>query len=456
MKQAEKNRLFGTDGVRGTANRYPLTPEIALSLARSAVQVLAPGHSSPRVLIGRDSRLSGEMIEAAVVAGLTSAGATPLLAGVIPTPAVAFLTRSLKADLGVAITASHNSFEDNGIKFFKADGYKLDDLQEDQIEKGLGAQEDHLRLTGRRIGRSVSVPDAVQRYIAFGRHCFPSGLSLQGMRIVVDCANGAACLTSPPILASLGAEVLAFHQHPDGTNINEACGSTFPEELSRLVRSHGAALGISHDGDADRLILCDETGSIVDGDELLAIVACHMLDCGTLPRQTLVATVMSNFGLEECLAAHGGKVVRTAVGDRYVLEEMLRGDYQVGGEQSGHMIFRRHTTTGDGIVSALEVLAVLREKKIPLSVARQILKKYPQKLVNMRIRRRLPLEEMPHVVEALARARQILGERGRVFLRFSGTEPKVRLLLEGPDAAQLESLAGDIVGPLAEAIGESA
>lgn len=442
-------RFFGTDGIRGTANVEPLTPATILRLAQAGAAEIGAGNTGPlKVVIGRDTRASGDMIESALIAGLTSMGAEIWRAGTVPTPAVALLTRELGANAGIAITASHNPWEDNGIKFFRADGFKLDDDIEARIEARVLSGE--TPATGDAVGRVHRIDDAVERYITASCATLPPGFSLRGLKLVVDCANGAASVSTPAALRRLGAEVIATHCTPDGANINEDCGSTHPEELARLVRESGAHAGIAHDGDADRLLFCDEHAEIVDGDELLAITALDHLRRGALREQTLVATVMSNFGLEEALAPAGGRVVRSAVGDRYVLGEMKARGLNVGGEQSGHLIFLDHGTTGDGLVAALQILRVMVESGEPLSVLKRTLVKYPQAQRNLRVRSKPPLASLAPVQAAIAQAEQALGARGRVLVRYSGTEPKVRVLVEGRDAAQIEAMADAISDALRE------
>ena len=412
-----------------------------------------PGVSRPLFIMGRDTRRSGQMLEAAFVAGLNSIGADALLAGVIPTPAVASLVREFGADGGVVISASHNPAEDNGLKLFGADGYKLDDALEERLEKLILTGEiDGVRPVGNAIGGVTPIADGAKRYANMAKASVP-GMSLHGLRIAVDCANGASFETTPGVLSELGASLSLFHASPDGMNINEGCGSTHSEEISRLVRETGAQIGISHDGDADRLVLCDERGDVVDGDEILAMTALYALQRGTLAGKTLVATVMSNFGLDECLAAAGGRVLRTAVGDRYVVEEMRRGGYSIGGEQSGHLIFRDHGTTGDGLLAALQVLRIMTESGRPLSELRRVLKKYPQAQRNLKVREKPPLDSLPEVAALISQTEAALAGKGRVLLRYSGTEPKVRLLIEGPDEAAMNTAADQIAGALTQAIG---
>lgn len=447
-------KLFGTDGIRGTANRHPVTPEIALRLARSTGFLLrGAGGAPPRFVIGRDTRRSGAMFESALVAGLTSVGAEILLAGVVPTPAVAGLVTELGAEGGFVISASHNPAVDNGIKLFGGDGYKLDDALELRLEELILTGEiDGVRPEAGSVGTVSTMADAPGRYAARVKESVP-GMSLHGIHIAVDCANGASFRTTPATLSDLGATLSVFHAAPDGMNINERCGSTHPEEMSRLVRETGAQIGISHDGDADRLLLCDERGDALDGDEILAMLAFDALRRGTLAGRTLVATVMSNLGLDECLAAAGCSVVRTAVGDRYVVGEMKRGGFSIGGEQSGHMILRDHGTSGDGLLAALQILRIMTESGRPLSELRRVLKKYPQAQRNLRVREKPPLDSLAEVSALVAETEGTLAGKGRVLLRYSGTEPKVRLLVEGSDEAMINVAADKIAAALTAAIG---
>jgi phosphoglucosamine mutase len=452
-------KLFGTDGVRGVANIDPVTAETALKLGRAAAHIFSNGGSGigggrPKIVIGKDTRLSGYMLENAMVAGITSLGVDALIIGPLPTPGVAYITRSLRADAGIVLSASHNTYEDNGIKFFRADGFKLDDEIEARIEHLVFSGEiETVRPTAGKIGKAFRIDDALGRYVEFAKQSFPRGRTLEGLRVAVDCANGAAYKSTPCILRELGAQIDVAHNTPDGTNINASCGSTHPDAICRLVRETGAHVGIAHDGDADRVLLCDENGALVDGDEILAIAASEALARGELVGNTLVATVMSNLGLDECLATRGGKVLRTKVGDRYVIEAMLEGGYSIGGEQSGHMIFRDYATTGDGIVSALQILRVMIETGKPLSELKTLLKKYPQAQRNLRVREKPPLESLPQVAASIRAAEQALGAAGRVLVRYSGTEPKVRILIEGRETASIEAHADSIAEALTAAIG---
>ncbi len=452
-------KLFGTDGIRGVANRYPITPEIAFRLGAVLASVFGsdlPHGSRPRVLIGRDTRLSGPMLESALLSGLLSHGADATLLGVLPTPGVALLTRTLGAAAGVVISASHNPFADNGLKIFQGNGYKCDDALEAEIEAALTDGDDLPRPQGPGLGRLLPLAggSAAARYESAILDAWPAAHSLKGLKIALDAANGAAFETTPAVLRALGAEVIPFHVLPDGININEDCGSTHPEVIEGLVKETGAHLGIAHDGDADRVLFSDETGSALDGDEVLALVGLDLLRAGRLPHRAMVATVMSNLALDELFASHGGRVVRCAVGDRAVLETMLAEDLAFGGEQSGHIILKQCATTGDGLLSALALLRVVVESGKPLSELRRVLKKYPQTLVNLRVRERTPLDRIPGLAEAIAAAEAELGTAGRLLLRYSGTEPKIRLLIEAKDESLLKPLAERILAPVKAAIGE--
>jgi phosphoglucosamine mutase len=389
------------------------------------------------------------MLEQGVAAGAASMGVDVLLLGVIPTPAVAFLTRHLGGCAGVVISASHNPFEDNGLKIFQGDGFKCDDALELELEAMLlGAELRREGLAAGKIGQVRTWADGSKRYAELAVKTYGHGLDLHGMRVVVDAGHGAAYETTPLVLRALGAEVHALNVAPDGVNINASCGSTHPETMQQAVIESGAKIGLAHDGDADRLICCDETGSLLDGDEMLAVIGLDFLRRGLLAKKTLVATVMSNLGLDECLAAAGGRVLRAGVGDRYVLEMMLADGLNVGGEQSGHVILRDYNTTGDGLVTALELLRIMKSSGQPLSQLRQGLQKYPQLLVNLKVRERIPLEDLPEVLETIRAVEAEMGARGRILLRYSGTEAKIRLLVETRDAAQLQPVADRVLSAL--------
>jgi len=455
------NKIFGTDGVRGTANVEPVTAETALKLGRAAAHVfknLEPRSRTQgrhQIVLGKDTRLSGYMLENALSAGILSSGVDVLFIGPLPTPGVAYITRSLRADAGIVITASHNPYTDNGIKFFRADGFKLDDRIEGQIEQLVfsGAIES-VQPQAQDIGKAVRIDDALGRYIEFAKAGFPKGLTLEGMRIVVDCAHGAAYKSTPCVLRELGAEIVVTGNQPTGRNINEDCGSMHPETLCQNVVRHGAHLGIAHDGDADRVLLCDETGRLIDGDDIMAIAALEMLAEKTLAGDTLVGTVMSNAGLEAAIREAGGRLLRTAVGDRHVIDEMLRGGYNFGGEQSGHLIFRDYGTTGDGLVAALQILRIMKVRDQPLSRLAQCWTRFPQLVTNVRVREKKPVEQLDGVPRLLAAAEQELSAQGgRLLLRYSGTEPKIRLLVEGRDPAALEKWSKLICDAIKQQIG---
>ena len=458
---SNRKKIFGTDGVRGTANIEPVTAETALKLGRAAAHVFknlqtqSRGHGRHRIVIGKDTRLSGYMLENAISSGILSMGVDVLFIGPLPTPGVAYVTRSLRADAGIVITASHNPYADNGIKFFRADGYKLDDKIEAEIEGLVFSGEiENIRPTAGEIGKAVRIDDALGRYIEFAKTSFPKNLTLEGLRVVVDCAHGAAYKSTPCVLRELGADVVVFGNQPDGKNINENCGSMFPENLCRKVVEHQAHLGIAHDGDADRVLLCDERGRLIDGDDIMAIAALDMLAQNTLAGKTLVATVMSNAGLEPAIQSAGGKIVRTAVGDKNVIDEMLRNGFRFGGEQSGHLIFRDFGTTGDGLVAALQILRIMKTQKQPLSKLAKCWTRFPQLVTNVRVREKKPFEQLDGVTKLLADAeKELKSGGGRVLLRYSGTEPKVRLLLEGRDAKNLEKWSKKICGAIQKQIG---
>jgi len=439
--------LFGTDGIRGVANEPPITPEVALALGRAVTHVAGRGkHHAPRVIIGKDTRLSGYMIETAIASGICSMGGRVLLCGPVPTPAVAHLTVSMRADAGIVISASHNPFADNGIKVFGSDGFKLPDEAEAEIE---GLMVDAHRLgearTGAAIGRAEKLEDARGRYVAFTKSTFPRDLSLDGVRVVVDAAHGAAYRVAPLVFQELGAKVFAIGVKPSGTNINREVGALHPEHAREEVRRRGAHIGVALDGDADRVIVIDEKGEIVDGDAVMAMCALRMLRDQELRQNTVVATVMSNLGLERALAAQGARLVRTPVGDRYVVEAMRAGGYNLGGEQSGHLVFLDHSSTGDGIIGGLQVLALMMRTGRPLSeLARAAMERVPQVLENVNLPVRRPLAEMAHLARAQARVEAELGREGRVLVRWSGTEPKLRIMLEGPDETRIRAFAKEL------------
>lgn len=455
---AAARKLFGTDGIRGRANVHPMTGEVMMRLGRALALVfrLQPkaGHA-PRVLIGKDTRLSGYMLEDALAAGLCSMGVHVLQVGPIPTPGLAFLTVDMRCDAGAMISASHNPFEDNGVKFFSRDGFKLPDELEARIEALMaGGALDEQRALGEDIGRARRIDDASGRYIVFLKKTFPRAHTLDGLRVAIDCANGAAYKVAPTVLEELGAEVVATGNAPDGVNINAGCGATHPEHLAAFAREHRADVGIAVDGDADRVILVDERSEVVDGDQILAMCALELKKRGELSRDAVVGTIMSNLGLERALAGMGIALVRADVGDRYVVEAMLREKINLGGEQSGHVVFLDHNTTGDGMLTALQVLALMRREQRPLSELAAVMQKTPQVLRSVRVRAKPPLAELPEVVRCEASIRQTLGGDGRVNLRYSGTEPVARVMIEGDDPVRIGRLADELCEALRRAIGE--
>jgi phosphoglucosamine mutase len=443
-----ERHLFGTDGIRGVANEVPMTPELALQLGRAVTFVAGRGRAhAPRVLIGKDTRLSGYMLETAIASGVCSMGGQVLLSGPLPTPAIAHLTVSMRTDAGIVISASHNPFEDNGIKIFGGDGYKLPDEAEAEIER-LMANPALLGALprGPGIGKAKRLVDAKGRYVVFAKTTFPRELSLENVRVVIDAAHGAAYRVAPLVFAELGAEVTTIGAKPNGLNINDGCGALHPSHVAAEVLKRKAAIGVALDGDADRLIVVDEKGQVVDGDKVMAMCAEKMMLDRTLVKKTLVATVMSNLGLERALGKLGGKLLRTAVGDRYVVEAMKSGGYNLGGEQSGHLIFRDHASTGDGVVAALQVLAIMVRTGLPLSaLARRAMERVPQVLENVTLATRRPLSEMATLASATAAVTKTLGDEGRVLVRWSGTEPKLRVMIEGPDEQRIRAMALELV-----------
>jgi phosphoglucosamine mutase len=453
VTRAPARSLFGTDGIRGVANVHPMTPELALALGRAVTFVAGRGQRhAPRILIGKDTRLSGYMIETAIASGVTSMGGRVLLCGPVPTPAVAHLTVSMRVDAGIVISASHNPYADNGIKVFAADGFKLPDAVEAEIES-LVREPDRLgdRHTGPAIGRAEKLEDARGRYVAFVKNTFPRDLTLDGVRIVVDAAHGAAYRVAPLVFTELGAVVHAIGVRPNGVNINRDVGALHPDAARAEVVRRRAQVGFALDGDADRVIVIDEKGQIVDGDAVMAMCATRMKGDGELRGDTVVATVMSNLGLERALATHGLRLLRTPVGDRHVVEAMRTGGFNVGGEQSGHLIFLDHASTGDGLIAALQVLALMLRTGRPLSeLSGAAMDRVPQVTESVTLSVRRPLEEMPALQRTSDRIRAALGGEGRVLVRWSGTEPKLRVMLEGPDEDRIREWARDLVNAARE------
>jgi len=461
MSTTATNKIFGTDGVRGRANQEPVTAETALKLGRAAAHVFknlnpeSRSREKHRIVIGKDTRLSGYMIENALASGILSMGVDVLFIGPLPTPGVARITLALRADAGMVITASHNPYDDNGIKFFRHDGYKLDDAIEQQIEQLVFSGEiDNVRPTANAIGKAVRIDDALGRYIEFVKRSFPRGQTLEGMRIVVDCAHGAGYKSSPNTLRELGAEVITYGDQPDGQNINAGCGSMHPQYLCHKVQKHAANIGIAHDGDADRVLLCDENGNLVDGDDVLAIGALDLLKNSKLRNNTLVGTVMTNSGLVAALEAAGGNLIRTDVGDKHVIDAMLKGDYNLGGEPSGHIVFGDHATAGDGLVAALQILRIMKTSSKALSELVTCWSRHPQILTNIPVREKKPFEDLNGVMDLVRVAESDLEQnRGRLLLRYSGTEPKARLLLEGPEDNILKNWSDKISTAIADQVG---
>jgi phosphoglucosamine mutase len=425
-------KLFGTDGVRGIANLEPMTSETAMQLGRAAAHIFMRRAGRHQIVIGKDTRVSGYMLEAALLSGICSMGVDVLLVGPLPTPAIAFLARSLRADAGVMISASHNPYQDNGIKFFSNDGFKLPDEIEARIEQLIVSNEiAHLRPTADAIGKAFRIDDAEGRYIEFVKRSLPKELDFQGIKLVVDCANGAAYKVAPSVLRELGAKVEVIGNKPDGMNINAGCGAVHPELLQKAVREHGAHLGVALDGDADRAIFVCEQGNIIDGDHIMAALGLDLHRKGLLAKQTVVGTVMSNFGLELAMTRAGIRLVRTAVGDRYLLERMSADGYNFGGEQSGHFLFLDHNTTGDGLISALQVLSLMKRTDQSLSQLAKVMTAVPQVLLNLKVSKKPALDSIPDLQQAIRDSEYRLNGCGRVLVRYSGTEPLLRIMVEG-------------------------
>ena len=447
-------KLFGTDGIRGVANVYPMTGELMLKLGRAVAFTIKRGSHRHRVVIGKDTRVSGYMLETALASGLCSMGVDVLLCGPLPTPAISQLTVSMRADAGAVISASHNPYQDNGIKFFSADGFKLPDEIEADIEDLVANDKlHHLRPTATSIGKAFRIDDATGRYVVYAKGTFPKHLTLEGLTIVIDCAHGAGYRVAPSVLAELGAKVIVIGNTPDGRNINRGFGALHPETMCKVVKKTGANLGIALDGDADRVIVSDEHGQVVDGDAVMAICGLDLIKRRALPKKTLVATVMSNMGLDQAIEAAGGRVVRTRVGDRYVVEELRNGGYTFGGEQSGHLIFLDYANTGDGTVAALALLSVMQESGKPISELAKCMEVFPQAQLGLQVSSKPELGSLPGVMRAIRDVEKKLGPKGRVLVRYSGTEPKVRVLVEGPDQKTIDNYAQQIAGELKKAIG---
>jgi phosphoglucosamine mutase len=447
-------KLFGTDGIRGIANVDPMTGELAMQLGRAIAHLFKEAKGKHRIVVGKDTRLSGYMLETALASGICSMGADVMLVGPLPTPGIAFITTSMRANAGVVISASHNPYYDNGIKIFSENGFKLPDEMEHRIEELILSNHLHsLRPTASEVGKAHRIDDAIGRYVVFLKNTFPSNLNLDGLRIVVDCANGAAYRVAPTVLEELGAEVIPIGVEPDGENINADCGSLYPERISRVVLEKGADIGMALDGDGDRIVFVDRRGRQVDGDHILAICGLQLLSEDRLKKGTLVTTVMSNIGLDRTMKSVGGKVVRTQVGDRYVVEEMVRGDYNLGGEQSGHTIFLDYNTTCDGILTALQVLAIMKRKDRQLDELAKVMEPLPQVLYNVHVKEKKDLSKFPEINGTIEEIEKSLGQDGRVLVRYSGTESLLRIMVEGEDEARLHRFAQDIVELVKKHIG---
>jgi len=468
-------RLFGTDGVRGLANEYPMTPEIAMAIGRAVAHVLQnramnsaktslpigfkPLESNrpvrrAKIVVGKDTRLSGYMVENALVAGICSMGADAFVIGPLPTPGVAFVTQSMRADAGIMISASHNPYHDNGIKIFAANGYKLPDDLEEEIERlVLSNALDKNRPKADLVGKAFRVEEAIARYVVFLKSTYPKDLDLQGVRVALDCANGAGYKVAPMVFEELGAEVITQGVKPNGLNINAKCGALHPEAVANLTAEMRADIGVALDGDGDRVILSDENGEIVDGDQIIGLCATEMKTHGTLRKNTVVTTPMSNIGLEVALRDKGIQMVRAQVGDRYVVEIMRKEGYSLGGEQSGHLVFLDYGTTGDGVLAALKVLEVMRRSGKRLSELKRGIRLFPQVTKNVKVSKKPPLSEEPQIQEAIKKAQEALKNDGRVFVRFSGTEAVCRVMVEGPDAQKIEELAEGVVQVIRSRLG---
>ncbi|MFT5728365.1 MAG: phosphoglucosamine mutase [Desulforhopalus sp.] len=438
-------KLFGTDGIRGVANIYPMTTEIAMQVGRAIAFIVKEKPKGHRIVIGKDTRQSCYMLENALAAGICSMGVDVLQVGPLPTPGIAFITTSMRADAGVVISASHNPFQDNGIKIFSSDGFKLPDDVEAQIEDLIFSQKmAALRPVADEVGKAKRIDDAKGRYIVFLKNTFPKNYTLDEFHIVLDCAHGATYQVAPHVFEELGAQVTTLGVNPDGKNINHECGALHPEKMAEKVKELGADIGLALDGDGDRLIVCDENGEVVDGDHIMAICAQELIVQRKLKKKTLVSTVMSNMGLEVAMEKMGGKMVRAGVGDRYVVEEMRKNGYCFGGEQSGHLVFLDHITTGDGILAGLQLLAIMKKRKKPLSKLAMVMTSFPQVLKNVRTSRKIDIATIPGFDEATKVHENELGKKGRILVRASGTEPVIRVMVEGRNHTEIDRIADEL------------
>ncbi|MEI6834362.1 MAG: phosphoglucosamine mutase [bacterium] len=446
-------RIFGTDGVRGLANVYPMSPDMVLRLGQAIGIYFGTRHTKARILIGKDTRRSGYMLEQALCSGICSVGVDAYFLGPLPTPGIAYLTRGMRASAGIVISASHNPFHDNGIKIFSADGYKLPDEVEDELEKLVSDTSlAENSPTGAGIGRARRIEDAIGQYAVFLKEQFPKHLRLDGLRIVIDCANGAGYRVAPKVFSELGAELFIIGDEPNGTNINDHCGALFPQTLREKVLLYKADLGIALDGDADRIVVIDEKGELVDGDEMLAACGVYMLQKNSLRNNTVVSTVMSNMGLDVALAKAGGTLIRTKVGDRYVMEAMRKGDHVLGGEQSGHLIFRDSSTTGDGVLAGLKFLEIMVEQGRRASELRQTMERLPQLVINVKVKSKVPFENLKEFQKALKQVEKKLDGKGRVLVRYSGTESLARVMVEGENRDEIETMAHELSHELTKSI----
>lgn len=447
-------KVFGTDGIRGKANVFPMTPEMALRVGKAVAHVFrSKKNGRTKIVIGKDTRLSGYMLETALASGIVSMGADVLLVGPVPTPAVAHLTKSLDCDAGIMLTASHNPAEDNGIKIFSEDGYKLSDEVEDKIEKYLLEEEiSDAHVTGEKIGKAYRIENAAARYAAFAKASIKSA-SLRGMKIVLDCANGAAYKAAPAIFGELGAEVVVIGNNPDGLNINKGCGALHTENMQEMVKKQGADMGIALDGDADRIIVCDENGEIVDGDKVLVIMALDLIRQGKLKNNTLVVTGYSNLGVDEAMEKAGANVARAANGDRYVIEEMRKNSFALGGEKTGHIIYGNYCTTGDGIISGLLLISIMKKEGKKLSELACCMNEFPQVLLNVDVTEKKAVEQMPAVSAKIKEIEEKLGKKGRTLIRYSGTQNVMRIMIEGQDQEEIEEYASEIADEVKKEVG---
>lgn len=455
--ELKQRRLFGTDGIRGIANSAPMTPEMSLRLGKALTHILKQNKSDsrrPKIVIGKDTRLSGYMFEQALSSGIASMGADVLLVGPLPTPAIAFITSSMRADAGIVISASHNPYQDNGIKIFDRNGFKLPDDKELEIEELMhNGEAENVKGSPNDIGKAYRIADAQGRYIVFAKNSFPGDLTLEGVRIVLDCANGAAYKVAPAVFQELGAEVITIGVHPDGENINTDCGSLNPELLQQKVLDTDALVGIALDGDADRVIFSDEKGNITDGDKIIAICANEMIENSTISGNAVVTTLMSNMALERYIKQKGLEFIRTQVGDRYVVEEMRRRNCNLGGEQSGHIIFLDHTTTGDGTLAALQLLCIMKRKEETLSELSRIFDLYPQVLFNLNVNEKRDFNEIPGLKELMSEQEKRLNGKGRINIRYSGTEPIARVMVEGENHTLINEIAETLMDRIRQEIG---